>query len=1500
MSVESVATEQAGVGALPFHAATRTWLDEAFRSPTTIQQMAWPTLAAGDNALLLAPTGSGKTLAAFLAAIDRLMFAEPAEQPAAGVQVLYISPLKALGVDVDRNLRAPLAGIRTIAEREQFVYREPRVAVRSGDTSPAERREIARRPPEILITTPESLYLMLTSKSASVLEQVQTVIVDEIHAVAATKRGAHLFLTLERLERLRSDDARPLQRIGLSATQRPLETIARLLGGGVATSDPEETPRPRPVEILNASQPKRLDLSVEVPVEDMTDLAGSIELESGPTSVAGPPAATIWSAIHPRLVELIRAHRSTMIFVNSRRLAERLAAAINEAAEEELAQAHHGSLARSQRIEIEDRLKRGQLPAIVATSSLELGIDMGAVDQVIQIEAPPTIASGLQRIGRAGHHVDAVSRGVMIPKFRGDLVAASAAAEQMLKAQVESTRYPKNPLDVLAQQLVAMTALESVHVDQLYATVRCAAPFHDLPRSLFDGVLDLLSGRYPSDEFAELRPRVTWDRITGQVSTRKGSQRIAVLNAGTIPDRGLYGVYLAEGDGGGRRVGELDEEMVFETQVGDVFLLGASSWRVLEITRDRVLVAPAPGEPGKMPFWRGDGPGRPLDFGLAIGAMTRRLAAQSDEEALQTLRQQHCLDPKAAKNLVEYLREQSDATGELPTDRSIVVESFLDEIGDWRVVILSPFGRQVHAPWAIAAAARLREAVDMEIDFTWTDDGMAFRLLASDNPPDLSLLLPDPQDVEDQVVQQLGGTSLFAARFRENAARALLLPRQQPQRRTPLWLQRRRSADLLAVASRYERFPILLETYRECLRDVFDVPGLKRVLSDISRQQIRVHQVDTPSASPFASSLMFNYTANFLYEGDAPLAERRAHALALDHSQLRELLGAADLRELLDAEAIDQIVLELQRLDPPRVHNADALHDLLLNLGDLSSEEIRDRTLPEAVAGGQIHQWIEQLTSTRRIIEIRVAGTARFAAAEDASRLRDGLGVVLPPGLPEAFLESGPDPLVELTSRYARTHGPFIASDVADRLGVSRSSVELALEKLVRQDRVVAGEFLPAGSGREWCDAQVLRRIKRRSLARLRKQIEPAPPEAFARLLPAWQGVDRPRRGMDALLDILEQLEGTPLAASALDRDILPARLADYHASDLDELFAAGEVVWRGIESVGAGDGRIAVYLTDHFAQLAPPPATVEDELPCQIRDLLAERGALFFDEIVRSLGGFPNDLVDALWQLVWAGLVTNDALTALRSRGGRTISPRRHNGRRRAFRSRRKTRQPGAEGRWSLLQYDSDDVTPTTRQTALVEQLLDRYGIVTRAAIDREQIAGGFAAIYPVLRAMEEAGRVRRGYFVEGMGGAQFALPGADDALRRQSDEEPPVVLSAVDPANAYGAMLRWPASASSSHQPKRIAGARVVLDGGQLIGYLTASRRHVSTFPVEDSALALRQLTRLAETLARLGDEESLQLIDRIDGATPGESPLASLLIEKGFVATHSGYQYRPRRDI
>ena len=1146
-----------------FTPAAQSWFADALGEPTEVQARGWPEIAAGRNALLCAPTGSGKTLAAFLWFVDSIgRSPEPPE--AARCRVLYISPLKALTVDVERNLRAPLRGIALAAQRSGETFREARAAVRSGDTTSVERRNLVRHPPDILITTPESLFLMLTSAARETLRSVTTVIVDEIHALAGTKRGAHLAVSLERLCALTDTDP---QRIGLSATQRPLSEVARFLGGG-----------DREVVIVDAGVRKPMELTIEVPVDDMSDLDRGAE-RTGDASTPHTPRRSIWPAVTPRLLELIRAHRSTIVFVNSRRLAERLSGQLNDLAGEDLVRAHHGSIAREQRTVVEEMLKEGRLPAIIATSSLELGIDMGAVDLVVQVGSPLTVASGLQRIGRAGHSVGVASRGTIFPTHRGDLVEAAAIAERMLDGAIEETRVPRNPLDILAQQIVAMAALDTWDVEELQRTIVRAYPFADLSTRAFEATLDMLDGRYPSEEFGELRARIVWDRVAGTVRGRAGAQRLAVTSGGTIPDRGLYSVNIFED---GRRVGELDEEMVYELRAGEVFILGATSWRCVEITPQQVLVLPAPGEPGKIAFWHGDSVGRPYEVGAAVGALVRELRGGDEEAALERLRSRAGLDERAARNLVDHLADQAEATGAVPDDRTIVVERFRDQLGDWRLCVLTPFGARVHAPWSLVAAQHLRDLVGSDVQAIHSDDGFALRIPDVDRLPDTAGLFLEPDAVVAEVTDQLEGSSMFASRFRENAARALLLPRRRPGQRTPLWQQRQRSAGLLQVVSRHPSFPILVETYRECLRDVFDLDALAGIMRAVRARQIRVVEVETAQPSPVASSLLFEYIAQYMYDGDAPLAERRAHALSLDRELLAELLGSDDLRELLDVDAIDATELELQRLDDSRhPRDADGALDVLRLIGDLSAAE--------ALARGISDGWLDELVAARRALQVRLAGDVRVIAADDAARYRDALGVALPPGLAGTHLLPTADAMAALVRRYARTHVPFVAGDVATRWAVPVAGIVDILTGLTRDGDLIAGHFRPGGADREYCHPEVLQRLRRRSLAALRREVEAVPAETLARFLPAWQGVGSDARGQERLLEVITQLQGMTVALSVLERDILPARMA-YDGRLLDELIAAGEVLWQGRGAMGRDDGRIALFLRADAARLLAFP----------------------------------------------------------------------------------------------------------------------------------------------------------------------------------------------------------------------------------------------------------------------------------------------------------------------
>ena len=1461
-----------------FSAATATWFEEAFPGPTAAQANGWPAIAAGHHALIHAPTGSGKTLAAFLWTLDRLL-TEPVPPRSRRCRVLYISPMKALAHDVERNLRAPLTGIAHAATRHGMPPpAEVVAAIRTGDTPQAERQRMQRRPPDILITTPESLFLILTSAARKMLASVRWVILDEVHAVAGTKRGSHLALSLERLEEIA---AVPPRRIGLSATQQPLSTIAEFMGGGNADDGGW---KPRPVTIVDVPSKRGLELEIVVPVEDMAAPAPPDPLASDP---ADPGYRSIWPSVYPSLLELIRSHRSTIVFANSRKLSERLCAELNNLAGDEIARAHHGSVSREQRILIEDLLKRGELPAVVATSTLELGIDMGAVDLVIHVESPTSVASGLQRVGRAGHQVGATSVAKIFPKFRGDLLEATVVTDLMLSRSVEPTAVPQSPLDVLAQQLVAAVAMDEWNVDDLLSLVKRAGPYRDLARGPFEAVLDMLAGRYPSELFGELRPRLVWDRVTHTLAPRSGAQRLAVTNAGTIPDRGLYSVNLPDGS----RVGELDEEMVYESRPGDVFVLGTSTWRISDITTDRVEVIPAPAEPARMPFWKGDQVGRPVETGRAIGRFIRTVGAMEADQAVDTLRTRYHLDEWAAGNLVAFLDEQRQATGVLPTDRTVVVERFRDEIGDWRIAILSPLGGRVHAPWAMAINQRLRNRYGRNLDVIWSDDGISFRFIDTDDLPDLDDLLIDPEELEAVLIGELSGTAMFAARFREAAARALLLPRRRPGGRTPLWLQRRRAADLMAIVTRFGSFPIVLETYREILQDVFDLPSARQLLGDIAARRVRVVEVDTKSAGPFASSLLFEFVASYLYEGDAAPSERRATALTLDRDLLRELLGEGELRDLLDEDVVSSVEMDLQRLAPDRrVKGMDGVHDLLRALGPLTTAAVSER-----LAEGSAPGLLRDLEEGRRAIRVQVGGAPCWAAIEDAGRLRDTLGVQPPPGVPNAFLETGPDPLGEVVGRYARTHGPFTAGEAGAALGLPPAVIGTALVALERTEAVARGAFRQGEAGQEWVDTGVLRRLKRRSLAVLRREIEAVEAVALGRFLPAWQGVGRTGRShLPALIETIRTLQGLPIPASILERDVLATRL-DYSPSMLDQLMASGEVTWVGRGSIGPRDGRIALYLRDQLPILHRPSG---DDLPDTklhdaIRSHLSRRGASFFRDIHLSSGaGRLEDTLDALWDLVWSGEVTNDTLAPVRAVRIRRLT---RAGSRRSRRRLPSAMPPSSSGRWSLVSDLCDGgVTDAEWGAAWTELLLERHGVVTRAGARAENVPGGLSTLYPILNHLEETGRIRRGYFVEGLGGLQFAVPGAVDRLRTAREGEGTVTLAAADPANPYGTLLPWPEEAEG--RASRSAGAYVILHDGRPLLFL---ERGGKTATLLTDAEDLHGPA--AEALTEIGTRHRRLTIETINGGPADHHPLGATLLEGGFALSLKGLAYRgaPRRQ-
>ncbi len=1567
-----------------FTPATRAWFTAAFTAPTPAQDHAWAAIGAGEHTLVIAPTGSGKTLAAFLHAIDQLFRSgepssvppsDPAPPKKRGTRVLYLSPIKALGADVQRNLQIPLQGVSAERERRGDPAVNLSVAIRTGDTTAAERARLVRRPPDILITTPESLFLMLTSQARETLRDVHTVIIDEIHAVAGSKRGTHLALSLERLESLL---AVPAQRIGLSATVRPVEEVARFLGGD------------RPVSVVHPPSQRALDVRIVVPVEDMADpppQPGASE-----ASPSSGRLGSIWPHVEASILDQVLARRSTIVFANARGVAEKLTARLNELYAERLAQrptpppaaehhgsftggtaarsagaepliarSHHGSVSKEQRREIEQALKSGELRCVVATSSLELGIDMGLVDLVIQVAAPPSVASALQRVGRASHQVGGISTGLVYPRTRRDLIDATVAVERMLAGDIEAIDPPRNPLDVLAQQTVAAAAMDTLQVEAWFACVRRAAPYRSLPRSAFDATLDMLAGRYPPDDFAGFRPRLVWNRDTGELSARPGSKQLAVTSGGTIPDRGMFSVMLPEGEerAGSRRVGELDEEMVHESRVNDVITLGATSWRIEQITHDQVVVIPAPGRSARLPFWRGEGVGRPAELGEAVGAFIGALEGAVGEDdvapALRARLQADGLADNAVANIVGLLGEQREATGLLPTDRTLVVERCRDESGDWRLMLHSPYGRRVHDPWALAMAARIRERWGIDPAVVASDDGIIARLPdAAGRLPGAELFLFEPERLRSEVTRAVGGSALFAARFRECAARALLLPRRTPGRRSPLWQQRLRAGELLGIAQGYPEFPILIETARECLQDVYDLDALDGLMQRLADGRVAMAEVTTEVPSPFAANLLFGYVAEFMYGTDVPLAERRASVLSLDSGLLGDLLGQVDLGELLDPTVVDAMGEALQRRAPDRrAKGKEGVADLLRELGPLTAAALAARLID-----AEPLPLLQALERERRAIRIPIAGVEHWAAIEDAARLRDALGVAVAADLPDAFLQPAADPLGELLARYARSHPPFTTADAAAAFGLGVAVADAALTRLEMQGKLLKGAFgvvrrQSEGAGampspvplarHEWVSEDVFRRLRVRSLQAARDATRPVPREAYALLVlerhgliadaaQAARGMQTPARsaleGIDGVARVVELLAGVPLPASVWEQQILPARVVDYAPGLLDELLATGTVLWSGHGRIGEDDGLVALHLQELAAETLPalPPNAELSPLQAGILQVLADGGAYFARQLAAAVRSqweqagtaspeiTPDQLQSALWDLAWSGQVTTDLWAPLRALSGtRPPRPRvtRTSRRSRGFRGFPMHDMPAVSegsppgtasfaaptlaGRWSLLQRET--VSDTVRAVALAEGLLDRHGIVTRGAAVAEGIAGGFPALQQVYRGMEDTGRVLRGRFVEGLGGAQFAdrllvdrLRGIAEALRPGAADIA-VGLSAVDPANPFGTVLPWPAH-RTGQRPVRRAGAFVVIGGGRLLMYLAQGGRNLQVY-VEADDPSLGAASQALASALRRGRRSSFTL-ELINDAVVKRDALMDALRAAGFSSAPKGVSW------
>lgn len=1543
-----------------FSQATRDWFTSAFQHPTPVQSQTWSVTAANQHALVIAPTGSGKTLAAFLYALDRL-FREGEEKQATShcakerkiTRILYISPIKALGTDVQRNLQIPLHGISEARKNCGATEVAIRVGIRTGDTPPQERAKLTRHPPDILITTPESLYLMLTSRAREILRGVETVIIDEVHAVAGTKRGAHLALSLERLDALL---ARSAQRIGLSATVRSVTEVAAFLGGD------------RPVTVVNPPATRHPDIHIVAPAANLDDVQAD-NLDSGEAIHKGREGS-IWPRIESAILDQILSHRSTIVFTNSRGLAEKLTARLNELyrsrqqtrpepqaepvhydsftgsssnrvqdAAEYIARSHHGSVSKEQRAVTEHALKSGELRCVVATSSLELGIDMGAVDLVIQVATPLSVASGLQRIGRASHQVGGVSKGLFYPRTRRDLIDSAVIVECMYAGQLETLTPPRNPLDILAQQTVAAVSMDPVNVDDWYALVRRASPWKDLPRSAFDATLDMLAGRYPSGDFAVFRPRIIWNRESGLLSARPGAQLLAVTSGGTIPDRGMFSVLLPEGDeqAGSRRVGELDEEMVYESRVNDIITLGASSWRIQQITRDQVIVVPAPGRSARLPFWHGEGVGRPAELGERIGDF---IHAMSEDNAELTL-SPRLRDDNVLSNIKGLIADQKNATGALPWSRHLVLERCRDEVGDWRVILHSPYGRRVHAPWALAIAGRLHAQWGADASIVASDDGIVARIPDSDGKlPDAAIFLFEPEKLLRIVREAVSSTALFAARFRECAARALLMPGRTPGRRSPLWQQRLRAGQLLEIAAGYPDFPVILETARECLQDVYDLDALELVIRRLNTGEIQISEVTTLTPSPFATDLLFGYVAEFMYATDAPLAERRASVLALDSELLGNLLGQGDPLELLDPEIIRQVEDELQRRAADRrAQGKEGIYDLLRELGPMTVEDIaaRHEGTPADIQG-----WLDDLSADKRIFPVMIADTAQMACMDDVARLRDALGVRLPATISPSWLHPVNAPLRDLFLRFSRTHTLFTSAQVARAFGLGVAVADDFLRQLRDEGVLISlrtGTSSTPDEASTWVNENVFHRLRIRSLHAAREATRPVPAASYTRLLLERQGLLSPAdgslarlpatsagmlEGSDGVTRVIEQLAGVGLPASLWESQILPARVRDYSPDMLDELLATGEVIWSGQKKMGDDDGRVVLHLRDYLAETLSPPTGDSEaltDLQRAILDVLSGGGAWFAQQLSTLIqtrkqgsGGdewiTPEMLHEALWGLVWQGYITTDIWAPLRGLS-RTVAASRQPSRR-SPRMRRgrpaysvprlpsttipvSYTTPALAGRWSLLPRER--LNDTERMLACAENMLDRYGVIGRQAVIAENIPGGFPAMQTLCRSMEDSGRILRGRFVEGMGGAQFAERHTIDRLRDLSASNTEtqaftaVALSANDPASPWGSLLPWPAHPSSL-VPGRRNGAFVVISAGELRLYLAQGGKKMMVWMKDEEtpspeifralASALRREPRLRFTLSEVNDKPVRQ------------TSLFTLLREVGFSSSPQGLDW------
>jgi ATP-dependent Lhr-like helicase len=1483
-----------------FHPIVRQWFEETFGEPSPPQVLGWPAISSGKNTLILAPTGSGKTLAAFLWAINHLVEQHLREELRPGVRILYVSPLKALNNDIERNLESPLHGIREQARKSGLKLPTIRTSVRTGDTPQSKRASMLKHPPDILITTPESLYLMLTAKQArKMFTTVQYVIVDEIHSICSNKRGVHLSITLERLASLAEQE---FVRIGLSATQRPLELIAAFLGGREWIG---KKLVPRPVQIVDAGQRKAMDLRVECAVPDFSLLAQE----------------SVWPLVFTELLELIRLHKTTLIFVNNRRLAERVAAKLNEmltdthdtfnqyavptrpsntpqlqhsitpssVSNPDLVQAYHGSMSRHAREQMETDLKAGKLRALVATSSLELGIDIGSIDLVVQLQSPKGVARGLQRVGRSGHLVNASSKGRIFPTYREDLVEAAVVARAMVAHDVEPTSIPTNCLDVLAQQIVAMVSVEEWNVDELFDLIRQSHCYHSISKKLYAGVLQMLAGRYTNDAFRELRARISWDKVNNTLRALPGSSQLAITSGGTISDRGYFGVYLEDGK---TKVGEVDEEFVYESRVGDTFILGTNVWRMNGIDANRITVTPAPGQPARMPFWRGEGIGRSVDMGKQIGAFRSEMNRKLDSpECLTWLQYEFPIDHRAAWNIQEYFRKQHDATGAIPHDKLLIIEGFRDEIGDPRIVIHSPFGRRINGLLGFVAVHRVQQMLKATPQMLYNDDGVLLRCSDVDALPLNFFDGLTIKEAEEIVLNDLLSSPLFGGQFRQNAARALLMPRIAPGKRTPLWLQRLRAADLLQVARQFNDFPIVIETMREVLNDILDFNTFKGIVGQIENGTIAIESVQTEVPSPFAASMLFDFIAVYMYEWDQPREDRQSQYLSINRELLSEVVETESISSLLRPEAISTVELQLQRkAEGYKARSPEELLEFLLHIGDLTDEEVEERCIGEGAG------FLETLASNGRAVQIRLGNKKRWIAGEEED-LYDNFG--------EERNAS------TILLRYLQSSGPTTTDELARRFGLTEDQVESILTKIAA-GQIIGGRFNKNLDQPQWCYRPNLERIHRQTIGILRREIKPSSLAEFTHFLFHWQHVHPSRQlsGPTGVQQCLEQLQALPLPAEVWERDILRSRVSGYSQELMNQIGTNGSFVWTG-----RGSGKMRCLLRGEGSTYLDPPADeFETSLSAGARRVLEyvrKNGASFFSDIRTDAQLSLDGLNKSIAELFWGGFITNDLFTELQNvkrlshiesniptERVEMLDPR-HNPRRpKLMQAVRKAikQVPGWSGRWSLVHLPGvmgEDITLEERAHRQALQLLERYGIVAREFYRREELLP-WALIAADMQRMEMRGDIRRGYFVEGLSGMQFALPTAVEDLRRlrseRNGDQSPLLVNACDPANPYGTGIDLQEKTRRWDQMRftKISSNYLVFRMGIPILLIENYGTRLWTLAETTEEIlinALRIFVRAMQLVHQLHPAKSIT-IEHCDGIRPVQSPLEPALRSLGFV--------------